>query len=172
MSYSPNPNQPWWGQSPAWWGPRPTGGQRVHPSQMRIDNTERARITDALCKHFADGRLDEAEFNDRAGRAAAAKTQADLAPLLADLPPLDVPYLQEVSPVPSRSHPLLWILAAVLLAPFLIGGAAIVVGGVTGIAAGVLHALFPFAILIAVLWLVSRRRSRRHYYHHHDERMY
>jgi Flp pilus assembly protein TadB len=53
---------------------------------MRVGDTERAAIADRLAKHFSDGRLDEAEFNDRLDRAMRAKTMADLTGLLSDLP--------------------------------------------------------------------------------------
>lgn len=55
-------------------------------SQMRVGDTERAAIADRLAQHFSDGRLDEAEFNDRLDQAMRAKTMADLTGLLADLP--------------------------------------------------------------------------------------
>ncbi|MHB1930514.1 MAG: DUF1707 SHOCT-like domain-containing protein [Acidimicrobiales bacterium] len=132
---------------------------------MRIDNAERSRVTDALCKHFADGRLDESEFNDRAGRAAAAKTRADLAPLLADLPPLDQTMYPEVAPMPRRSHPILWVIALLLLAPFVVAGVVAVVGGAFGLALGVVHGLFPLVFVVGVIYLIARRRGRHHHHH-------
>jgi hypothetical protein len=55
---------------------------------MRVSDAERSQVADALSKHFADGRLDQAEFDERMQRAMAAKTRADLAGLFDDLPPL------------------------------------------------------------------------------------
>ena len=55
-------------------------------SEMRVGDTERSAIADRLAEHFSDGRLDEAEFNDRLDRAMQAKTMGDLTGLLADLP--------------------------------------------------------------------------------------
>lgn len=55
-------------------------------SQMRVGDTERAAIADRLGQHFSDGRLDEAEFNNRLDQAMQATTMADLTGLLADLP--------------------------------------------------------------------------------------
>ena len=164
----PCPSDPYyWGTQPPRRGGRQPGAPRVHPSQIRIDNAERSRVTDALCKHFADGRLDEAELNDRAGRAAAAKTRADLGPLLADLPPLDQPVYPEVAPMPRRSHPVLWVIALLLLAPLVIAGAVAVAGGAFGLAIGVAHGLMPLLLVIGVIYLIARRRGRRHH-HHHD----
>ncbi len=56
---------------------------------MRISDAERAEVADRLSKHYSDGRLDQAEFNERLDRAMNAKTQADLNGLFADLPAID-----------------------------------------------------------------------------------
>lgn len=53
---------------------------------LRIGDAERAEVTDRLAKHYSDGRLDQAEFEDRLDKAMRATTAADLAGLLADLP--------------------------------------------------------------------------------------
>jgi hypothetical protein len=55
-------------------------------SQMRVGDAERTAIADRLARHFSDGRLDEAEFEDRLDQAMRARTMADLTGLLADLP--------------------------------------------------------------------------------------
>ena len=46
---------------------------------LRVSDAERQAVTDRLAEHFADGRLDQAEFDERVGRAMNAKTRADLA---------------------------------------------------------------------------------------------
>jgi hypothetical protein len=55
-------------------------------SGMRISDAERAEVADLLSKHYGDGRLDQAEFNQRLDQAMRAKTYADLGGLFADLP--------------------------------------------------------------------------------------
>ena len=55
---------------------------------MRVSDAERQAVTDRLANHFAEGRLDQAEFDERAGLAMGAKTRADLNGLFADLPEL------------------------------------------------------------------------------------
>jgi hypothetical protein len=71
-------------------------------SEMRVGDTERAAIADRLAKHFSDGRLDEAEFNDRLDRAMRATTMADLTGLLSDLP--DAEGAQPQLPAAGRRH--------------------------------------------------------------------
>jgi hypothetical protein len=53
---------------------------------LRVSDAERQAVADRLAVHYADGRLDQAEFDERAGRAMSAKTRADLDGLLDDLP--------------------------------------------------------------------------------------
>jgi Domain of unknown function (DUF1707) len=71
-------------------------------SQMRLGDAERAAIADRLAKHFSDGRLDEAEFNERLDQAMRATTMADLTGLLSDLP--DEEAAQPQLPAPGRRH--------------------------------------------------------------------
>ena len=57
------------------------------PTSTCASRTPSARpSTDRLAEHFADGRLDQAEFDERVSRAMNAKTRADLSGLFADLP--------------------------------------------------------------------------------------
>jgi Domain of unknown function (DUF1707) len=53
---------------------------------MRVSDADRAVTADRLSRHFGDGRLDKAEFDQRLDRALRAKTRADLIALLSDLP--------------------------------------------------------------------------------------
>ena len=63
--------------------------QRAADATMRVSDAERAEVADQLAQHYGDGRLDQAELDERLGRAMSAKTLADLAGLTADLPHLD-----------------------------------------------------------------------------------
>lgn len=58
---------------------------------MRASDAERADVADRLSRHYQDGRLDQAEFNERLDRAMNAKTRADFNGLFADLPDLPDP---------------------------------------------------------------------------------
>ena len=53
---------------------------------LRASDAERERVAEALRRHHVDGRLDTEELQERLERAYAARTAAELRPLLADLP--------------------------------------------------------------------------------------
>ena len=53
---------------------------------MRVSDAERAEVADRLSKHYGDGRLDQAEFNERLDQAMRAKTRQDLNGVFTDLP--------------------------------------------------------------------------------------
>jgi len=55
-------------------------------TSMLASTADRERAIDVLKAGFAEGRLGKAEFDERAARVYAARTYADLAPLVADLP--------------------------------------------------------------------------------------
>jgi GntR family transcriptional regulator len=70
----------------------------MHSDQhLRVSDAERLAVTDRLAEHFAAGRLDRAEFDDRVGRAMGAKTRADLSGLFADLSETGAPAAPELS---------------------------------------------------------------------------
>ncbi len=64
----------------------PTGYQVAVNPAMRAASTDRERTVDVLKAGFAEGRLSQEEYNERMGRAYAAKTYGELAALTADLP--------------------------------------------------------------------------------------
>ena len=71
---------------------------------MRVSDTEREQVADALRQAFGEGRLDLEEFDERVQQAYQAKTYRDLAKLTADLPDADAPVpAQEITPAQTRS---------------------------------------------------------------------
>lgn len=56
------------------------------PGPIRIGNAERQSAVEALGEHFAQGRIDVDEFEERVTAAWAARTSADVEALFADLP--------------------------------------------------------------------------------------
>jgi hypothetical protein len=93
---------------------------------LRVSDAERQAVTDRLAEHFADGRLDQAEFDERVGRAMSAKTRADLNGLFDDLPePMGPPETgasamgAPAMPLRMRRrhrHPVLVVVLAVIIA--------------------------------------------------------
>ena len=59
---------------------------RYSDQHLRVSDAERSAVAERLATHYSDGRLDQAEFDDRVGRAMAAKTRGDLDGLFDDLP--------------------------------------------------------------------------------------
>jgi hypothetical protein len=124
----------------------------AHPG-LRISDAERAEVADRLSRHYGDGRLDQAEFDQRLDQAMRAKTQADLDGLFADLPPAEPsgpPARKRREPRPG--HPFLRILAFALL---------IVVAIVT--AHALLQSFIPWLLIgLIVFWWLRRGPGQYH----------
>ncbi len=83
---------------------------------MRVSDAERQAVADRLAEHFSSGRLDQAEFDERVGKAMGAKTRADLNGLFDDLPETGAPAATDPSTGQLRRrhrHPVL--LAALIV---------------------------------------------------------
>jgi len=74
---------------------------RMNPA-MRAASADRERAVDVLKAGFTEGRLTQDEYNDRMGRAYAARTYGELMALTADLPAGAMP---TVWPVPMYQPP-------------------------------------------------------------------
>jgi hypothetical protein len=83
---------------------------RMTASDIRVGDRERTAVADRLPAHAAAGRLTVEELEERVGRAHAAKTTAELAPLTADLPERETRAWRP----PARRIPLALIAAALL----------------------------------------------------------
>jgi uncharacterized protein DUF1707 len=57
---------------------------------IRTSDSERDQVVAQLQRHFADGRLTQAEFEERAGAALESRTRDQLDVLTMDLPGADV----------------------------------------------------------------------------------
>ncbi len=125
---------------------------------MRVSEAERQAVTDRLAEHFSVGRLDQAEFDERAGRAMNAKTRADLNGLFDDLPETGAPAAPEPSAPGQfryrRRHPLLAI-ALVLVIALTVGHALFWIAG----------PLLWLGLLAATVLLVTRAVGRTHASH-------
>ncbi len=79
------------------------GYQMRAQASMRASSADRERAVDVLKAGFAEGRLSQDEYNDRMGRAYAARTYGELATLTADLPAGASP--MPAWPVPAYQPP-------------------------------------------------------------------
>jgi hypothetical protein len=129
--------------------------RRTSYSSMRISDAERTEAADLLSKHYGDGRLDEAEFNQRLDQVMRAKTYADLSGVFDDLPRTETE-AAEAPRVPARRHghrhPAgLFFVVALVIAAAVVAGHAL---------AWFATAWIWLALLGAVLFIAeSRRRS-------------
>jgi hypothetical protein len=139
---------------PAWtrgFGPRWASDPRP---DMRISDSERAEVADRLSKHYGDGRLDQDELNERLDQAMKAKTHADLAGLLADLPGDEPPGAEPPARKPGRRNGH-WLRRAGFLA------LVIVLAAILGHALA--ESFVPWLLIgfVALVWLRRGTRSRR-----------
>ena len=127
---------------------------RSRPSpDLRVSDAERAAVAERLSKHYADGRLDEAEFNERVDATMKAKRQADFNGLFSDLPDLEQPGALSRTQRDHAHHGLLLLVAVVVVAI-----------GVVAVTEALVRPAFPWLLigLFVFLWL---RHS--HWHHRH-----
>lgn len=70
----------------------------TEPGSLRASDADRERTVRALGEHFAAGRLDLVEFDDRTRAAYAVRRLAELDRLVADLPSTRVAAMPERAP--------------------------------------------------------------------------
>ena len=71
--------------------------------ELRISDADREAAIARLSEHYAAGRLDKDEFDERSDAVWSAKIGADLAPIFADLEPVN-PAGRERGPQRPRSR--------------------------------------------------------------------
>jgi hypothetical protein len=117
--------------------------------RMRAGDKDRQRTVEQLGKHFGEGRLTVAEFDERVARAHASVYLDELPALTVDLP-------REPDPRQRRrpQGPQLWLPQAAFVILFAMVLASAVVA--------IVHGIVPiFAFLLLFLFLRHRRWSRR-----------
>lgn len=87
--------------------PNPTAG-------IRIDDAARYKIGEELGRHFADGRIDQDEYEERLERTYAARFDTDLAPVTADLPSIGTNKNLEQRSTTTKRMVVGWLSLAVL----------------------------------------------------------
>jgi hypothetical protein len=149
MSSQPPP-PPW-----TWW----YENRRPDPRDVRVGDAERSQMADLLSRHYAEGRLDETEFQERLQKAMTAKTHADLSGLAWDLPRVGDPAAQP--PAPARRHPAARVLGMCLAAAVVFSLASAAVAGAAW------HV--PWVVIAIVAFLAWRHYSWGHWHHHHHQ---
>jgi hypothetical protein len=127
---------------------------------LRIGDAERNEMSEILSKHFSDGRLDAAEFQERLDKCMSAKTRGDLSGLLVDLPSLQSP--EQPAPVhqpPSRRP---GVLKVVLFAVLVFWVISFVAASTRFLWFGWFHVPWLLIVLL-VVFLWSRDRRHRHW---------
>ncbi|WP_308198379.1 DUF1707 SHOCT-like domain-containing protein [Actinomadura terrae] len=75
------------------------------PARMRASDADRDQVADRLREALAEGRITPEEHAERIDAVYAAKTYADLEPVLSDLPSADVPRVDLRKPAPLPPPP-------------------------------------------------------------------
>ena len=133
---------------------------RYTDQHLRVSDAERNAVTERLAAHYSDGRLDQAEFDERVSQAMAAKTRGDLEGLFDDLPDPEptgasgtvgpsAPYRVRRRRGPARPFLLLALVIALLF-----------VAGHAFTSAFFFIPWFWIAVLVAVVLLVNRSHHR------------
>jgi hypothetical protein len=112
--------------------PPPQAGYQVRThGSMRASSADRERAVDVLKAGFTEGRLTQDEYNERMGRAYAARTYGELAALTADLPAGAMP----AWPVPAYQPPPPAGTNSMAIASMVLGVAEFFTAGLTAIPA-------------------------------------
>jgi hypothetical protein len=142
-----------------------TRRMRASDQHVRVSDADRNAVAELLTKHYAEGRLDQGEFDERVGQTMAAKTRGDLAGLFDDLPDLDEPAGPDGAPAgaarpyrPRRRRG--GFLHTLLVVALVLIGA-----NIAWHAVGALFYIGPFVwafVVVAAILLISRSRRRDH----------
>jgi hypothetical protein len=125
--------------------------------QMKASDADRDAVVAALSEHFQTGRLTPEEFDERAGRALAARTLGELDELMADLPAVNVAGPAPVAQPRGLRYPLLAAVAAALVVLVIV---AFVLGAGAGPHRWDVWPVIPVGLLIARR-LAGPRRAHR-----------
>lgn len=114
------------------------------PSHVRVSDEERERVAAELREHFAQGRLDTDELEERLSRAYGARTMSELQVLRTDLPHLPATRQADLAERRAALARQLIQQTGGALAPFLVCTAIWLATGANG-------SFWPIWILIVVL---------------------
>jgi uncharacterized protein DUF1707 len=138
---------------------------RYSDQHIRVSDAERNAVAEQLGAHYGDGRLDQAEFDERVSRAMTAKTRGDLDGLFDDLPDPEPTGASGTggTAVPYRARRRGGALRAILLLVLIIA-----VMSATWHAFAFVIPLFWIAALAAVVLFATRSSRHQSSRHHHN----
>ena len=130
---------------------------RYADQHIRVSDADRNAVAEQLGVHYADGRLDQAEFDERSTQAMNAKTRADLSGLFSDLPETPKPTPNTLPDVRQHRHrhPFLGIVVLFIVA----------IAVAHAVATVTLPLLWIAFVALAVLFVI--RGARHNHTHHH-----
>ena len=117
--------------------------------QLRASHADRERAIDVLKAAFVQGRLAKDEFDARVARAFMSRTYAELAAVIADIPP--PPAVPPALPPRQPARPR----ARVSMNQAVTGGACVVIAAHVGMLAALLTGNGAVVILVAVLIVIG-----------------
>jgi hypothetical protein len=141
---------------------------RYSDEHIRVSDAERNAVAERLSAHYADGRLDQAEFDERVNTTMSAKTRGDLTGLFDDLPDPEPAGASEVGgrggrggrggpAIPYRPRRRGGILRPLFLLVIVLVGASIAWHAVMSF----YIPWFPIAVILAVALFATRSARRR-----------
>ena len=123
-------------------------------AEMRASDSDRDAVVSDLSEHLQAGRLTAGEFDERMGRALAARTWGELRDLLADLPATrPAPQAPAARSFSAQPRPLSGRFAPPLMA--VLAG----IGITTAVLINVTHGRWGFIWLLLPVLLIARRMS-------------
>jgi hypothetical protein len=135
---------------------------------IRVSDAERAEVADRLAAHFGEGRLNQAEFDERVAQAMNAKTRGDLSGLFDDLPEPGPPGTSvtlvggphsPAHPLRPYAHPLFLVVLVVVITAAGTGGEA-VFGHVPGLKTWLMVGVIT-AVVVYAAGMLNRSRAAR-----------
>ena len=124
------------------------------PAETKASDSDRDAVVSDLSEHFQAGRLTAGEFDERMGRALAARTWGELRDLLADLPAArPAPQARAARSFSAQPWPLSGRFAPPLIA--VLAG----IGITTAVLVNVTHGRWGFIWLLLAMLLIARRLS-------------
>jgi hypothetical protein len=137
---------------------------RYADQNIRVSDAERSAVAEQLGAHYADGRLDQGEFDERISQTMAAKTRGDLAGLFDDLPDLGPAGAPGAAGAGGPALPPAQRRRGGILRPLILLAIVIVVASTSWHAMNAFSFFaipwFPIAAIIAIVLLATRHRRR------------